>query len=264
MAAVDDLIDRYYTGVPFGQRVLERTVLDMLQRQGTSARVLDAGCGWDAPLVRTLSSHAWVVGVDLSRTLPVDLRTLCADLEKLPFRDATFSIIYSRSVFEHLSDPSAVLEELWRILTPGGVCAILTPNTWDYSSVAARLTPQWFHQWFVNKTYGQGQYDTFRTLYRANSPRFFRRLAAQGRWRLLRLDGLRHYPSNLTFSRLLFRCGIAYDFLLDRLKLVSMQPSLIAVLQKPEIFSAASGRNQTKEWRRSVGGERRPNAHCER
>lgn len=232
MKPVDDLIERYYKGMPIGRRALEHAIRSAL-REGKT-RALDAGCGWDAPLTRRFSNEAWVVGMDLSRQLPRDLLTICGDLGALPFRDEAFSLIFSSSVFEHLLTPEDVLAEFHRTLQPGGLCVILTPNRYDYSSLAAKWTPQVFHRWFVTRLYGAHAYDTFPTYYRANSPRYFEGFVREQRdkWRLRELRGLRHYPANLMFSRALFQFGIFFDSSIAKLGLRSLQPSLLVMLEK--------------------------------
>lgn len=231
MAEIRQLIERFYSHVLIGQRALEAEIGEALAQADT--RALDAGCGIDAPLTRKFSDRASVVGIDLCRGLPKDLPVVTGDLSKLPFQDGAFSVIFSRSVFEHLPEPEVVLEEFGRVLRPKGTCIILTPNRFDYASIIAALTPQWFHQWFVRKLYGSAAYDTFPTVYRANTPGFFRSLGSRKNgWRIKRIFGVRHYPANLAFSRLLFRLGILYDWLIARAGLTALQPSLLVVLEK--------------------------------
>lgn len=230
MAAVRDLIDRYYGSILFGERALETTVREFMP---ADCRILDAGCGSDALFSRKFSRDALMIGIDLCDELPKDLHVVQGDLSRLPFSENVFSMVCSRSVFEHLTDPDAVMAEIHRTLKPGGFCVILTPNRWDYSSVVARFTPQVFHKWFVNRTYGSNTYDTFPTRYRANTPAYFRSLAnGQRKWRIRKLTGLRHYPANLIFSRTLFRVGVFYDWLIARLGWSALQPSLLVVLEK--------------------------------
>lgn len=228
------LIDRLYSDVLIGQRALEAEICAALARGQTEA--LDAGCGIDAPLTRKFSAEASVVGIDLCSGLPPDLQVVAGDVSKLPFRDGAFSLIFSRSVFEHLAQPELVLQEFQRVLRPNGTCIILTPNKFDYSSIVAALTPQWFHQWFVRKVYTSAAvYDTFPTLYRANTPGFFRSLTKRNRgWRVRRISGVRHYPANLVFSTLLFRLGVFYDWVIARAGLTALQPSLLVVLEKAD------------------------------
>src|SRR5215469_8276550 len=232
MAHVQDLINQFYSEVSIGQRALEGAIREAIALGGGSLG-LDAGCGIDAPLTRKFGEQIRVVGIDLCRGLPRDLPVVTGDLSQLPFPDETFSIIFSRSVFEHLTDPEQVMAEFERVLQPSGRCIILTPNRFDYSSIVAASTPQWFHDWFIRKVYDAAAYDTFPTVYRANTPRFFRSLVNRtGKWRIQSISGLRHYPANLAFSRLLFRLGIIYDRAIDRLALTALQPSLLVVLEK--------------------------------
>jgi SAM-dependent methyltransferase len=253
MQEIHQLIDRYYSDVLIGQSALEAEITAAFARGQTDA--LDAGCGIDAPLTRKFGDQAWIVGIDACRGLPQGIRFVTGDLSKLPFAEDTFSLIFSRSVFEHLPQPEIVLKEFQRVLRPDGRCIILTPNKFDYSSLVAAVTPQWFHEWFVRKIYGApAAYDTFPTFYRANTPGFFRSLAKNTHgWRIRRISGVRHYPANLTFSKLLFRLGIFYDWIIARMKLVSLQPSLLVVIQKTQapVHSEATyaGRQEASAYR---------------
>jgi SAM-dependent methyltransferase len=51
-------------------------------------------------------------------------RILQMNAERMTFADATFDFVYSCSVFEHLSDPGAVIDQINRVLRPGGVAHI--------------------------------------------------------------------------------------------------------------------------------------------
>ena len=51
-----------------------------------------------------------------------------ADAERLPFADATFDVVVSSDVIEHLPDVEAHVAEVARVLAPGGRYYLKTPN----------------------------------------------------------------------------------------------------------------------------------------
>lgn len=47
------------------------------------------------------------------------------DAEKLPFEDNTFDVVYSNGVIHHTPNTQTVVEEIWRVLKPGGRAIIM-------------------------------------------------------------------------------------------------------------------------------------------
>jgi O-antigen biosynthesis protein len=100
-------------------------------------RVLDAACGMAYGSRMLLDAGAAeVVGVDIAEEVIADLRSLggprlrfeVADLRHLPFGDDEFDLITCFEAIEHVAEPELVLDELRRVLRPGGLLAISTPN----------------------------------------------------------------------------------------------------------------------------------------
>ncbi|MFE0100010.1 class I SAM-dependent methyltransferase [Streptomyces sp. NPDC059009] len=101
------------------------------------AVVLDIGCG-DGRAARTaaplLAGHR-VVGVDWSQDalrraqahLPYAIRGELTD-GGLPFADGAADAVLFSEVIEHLVDPDSALDELRRVLRPGGHLMLSTPN----------------------------------------------------------------------------------------------------------------------------------------
>ena len=76
-----------------------------------------------------------VVGVDISpetKNFGHDFEVSICDVEteKLPFKDDTFDVIYSKSFIEHLYYPERYLKEAYRVLKPGGLLLTLVPD-WE-------------------------------------------------------------------------------------------------------------------------------------
>lgn len=88
--------------------------------------VLDCGCG-NAPFVQVYGANAdHLVLVDRAAGLPfLDARV---DLDRgLPFRGASFDAVLLSDVLEHVPRPSDLLEELHRVLRPGGRLLLSVP-----------------------------------------------------------------------------------------------------------------------------------------
>lgn len=59
----------------------------------------------------------------------VDYRTCDLGSEPLPFSDSSFDVVTYTDVIEHHSfSPKKVLREIYRVLVPGGLCLLSTPN----------------------------------------------------------------------------------------------------------------------------------------
>lgn len=105
--------------------------------QGRGGCVLDLGCGnglstdYLAAELRTrrvagmdLSFQSLAMGKQAGVTAPL----LCGSVNHLPFRDATFDVVTSHAMVEHLGDAATALAEMDRVLKPGGLLVINAPN----------------------------------------------------------------------------------------------------------------------------------------
>ncbi|MBI4727357.1 class I SAM-dependent methyltransferase [candidate division TA06 bacterium] len=98
--------------------------------------VLDLGAGDGAFTVPLTRQGLRVVACDLSRTRLQNLKACTSELVELnamaiPFKPSVFDTILFIEVLEHLPDRSAqqrLLTELGRVLKPGGVVVLTTPN----------------------------------------------------------------------------------------------------------------------------------------
>jgi len=130
--------------------------------------------------------------------------------EAIPYPDASFDLVFACNVLEHLERPRAVFQEVWRVLRPGGVFLAKTPNRWHYVPLIASVTPHGFHQW-VNRLRGREAGDTFPTLYRANTPRALRRLAAATGFSVVAVALLERRPEYLRITPPTYLVGWMYE-----------------------------------------------------
>ncbi|MBI2603643.1 MAG: class I SAM-dependent methyltransferase [Deltaproteobacteria bacterium] len=94
--------------------------------------LLDLGCGRGDFLKEFKNCGLNVTGIDNSNH-PDHLlasQTVCADIDgkKLPFEDESFDVVFSKSVIEHIHDTDTLLSESYRLLKPGGINIIMTPD----------------------------------------------------------------------------------------------------------------------------------------
>lgn len=122
-------------------RVLE--FVDALKLPQGSA-VLDAGCG-PGYLMEALSTRGFrLSGIDASERMleaadarikkanpgcPIELKV--GNIEELPFASESFDLVTSTGVIEYLPGDTKVLEEMSRVLRPGGHLVLPVTNAWS-------------------------------------------------------------------------------------------------------------------------------------
>lgn len=100
------------------------------------ADCVDIGCGSGgiafhlAPLVRSMigvDPESWRRWSDFQSQRD-NLQFLKEPVESLPLPDASTDVVICNQVYEHVQDPKLLIEEIHRILKPGGYCYFAGPN----------------------------------------------------------------------------------------------------------------------------------------
>ncbi len=115
-----------------------------------NARFLDAGCGDGYILQETRkrfpTQFQTLCGLDISHYKTIRARArlgenaalAVANVEALPFRDASFDVILCTEVLEHLLSVEPGIAELARLCAPGGRVILSTPSRqpmfWSYTN----------------------------------------------------------------------------------------------------------------------------------
>ena len=109
-------------------------------------RILDVGCGLGNDLSRFVSGGSEGVGIDISQTAIMlsrknfQFRELSAEFvqmdgEEMAFQDNSFDVVYCHTVLHFTPHPDALVQEIHRVLKPGGLAIIMTINrhSWLYA-----------------------------------------------------------------------------------------------------------------------------------
>ena len=140
------------SGVSKYSKILEDAGIHQMSRGGTFEKILEVverfrrGTTLDAPsgpglLSKVLSGMGFrVVSADLNRSVfvPADeIPFVQVDLNMpLPFRSGQFNLIVCGDGLEHLENHFAAFREFSRMLSPGGMLVVATPN---YLTIGRRL-----------------------------------------------------------------------------------------------------------------------------
>jgi SAM-dependent methyltransferase len=130
--------DRYGSYAPWMPKVMEFA-------SHAGEEVLEVGGGLGIDLAQFASHGARVTDVDLSaghlalaeehfRLRGLAGRFVHHDGEDLPFPDASFDLVYSNGVIHHTPNTKRVVEEIWRVLRPGGrvIVMVYAENSLNY------------------------------------------------------------------------------------------------------------------------------------
>jgi SAM-dependent methyltransferase len=136
-----DMSDDAYLVEEHGRRATAVRLLELIRARVPAGRLLDVGCGHGLLLDEARTAGYEPTGLELSRSAAGHARDgLGLDVREVPleaFEDPEgFDVVVLADVLEHLDDPVDGLARCARLLRPGGVLCVVTP---DPSSATARL-----------------------------------------------------------------------------------------------------------------------------
>ena len=166
----------------FAGRVFEgresrlRKALAFFEREAERGELLDVAAG-SGLAAQALAAQGWTVtALDLSQELVNQIRArpgvheaLQHDLSSgpLPFDDKRFAGVFAGEIIEHLVDTRRFLEEIHRVLRPGGLLVVTTPNLASFEN-RVRLVFGVYPAWLEYELSSQGHVRAYtkRTLQR--------------------------------------------------------------------------------------------------
>jgi SAM-dependent methyltransferase len=161
------------------------------------SRILDFGAGrgvqgtngnrFVRDLINLKGRVSHITGVDVDKAVlenpMVNDAYVVAPGSPLPFEPASFDIIYSDWVLEHVDDPRAFIREVERVLKPGGWFFGRTPNKFGLIAASASLVPNRLHARTLRLLQpDREEQDVFPTRYRINTLHAIRKHLSPDRW----------------------------------------------------------------------------------
>lgn len=218
-----------------------------------AGRILDVGCGPGFFSERIAREHLGpggaVIGVDVDASLievarhrlagsdlPVEFRLGTA--VRLPLEDDSVDFSYARFLFQHLSTPRSVLDEMIRVTRPGGTVAVVDT---DDGGLVVHPEPDGFQ-------------DLLRASYDAQTQRGGDRRIGRKLLGLLGSAGLQDpgvsvrplttdhlAPAHFVAITLGFKAGVLGPPHMERERALQIQGALRAAAEEPGFFGHALG-----------------------
>jgi SAM-dependent methyltransferase len=123
--------------------------------------IADIACGFGYGTRQLAKQGQWAVGIDRHQETLVTashhcsapkLIYLCADAQKLPLVSGSIDRIFSFLTIEYLTDADSFLSEVRRILRPGGLFILATPNRLTHSPGQAKpRDPLHVQEWTLSE-----------------------------------------------------------------------------------------------------------------
>lgn len=127
--------NKYYDTARSGSGDYDHPGMILIKQLSRKAsKILDAGCG-EGSRLNYFAGNRVGYGVDISkkaislakRNFPKH-KFINSDVNKLPFPDNTFDLVYSAYVLEHTIHPEKFVDEMLRVTSHGGHIVFLAPN----------------------------------------------------------------------------------------------------------------------------------------
>lgn len=142
--------DEYFADLDTQRYRSHRHLLEWIHAMQPGRSVLEVGCGVGLDSAQMAQHGLQVTALDLTvigaktaderaRRKDLDAAYLCASGEALPFADETFDYVYSFGVLHHASDTQACIDEVRRVLKPGGEARIMLYNRHSLNELAHRM-----------------------------------------------------------------------------------------------------------------------------
>lgn len=127
-------------------------------------KILEVGFGMGTDLFQFAKAGSVVAGIDLSQKhleiakkrfslYGVDADLRLGDAENIPFNNEVFDVVYSFGVIHHTPDTKKAINEIYRVLKPGGVAIISVYHKYSAFYFFKILGPYIYKLRFLKESY---------------------------------------------------------------------------------------------------------------
>ncbi|MAI81117.1 MAG: hypothetical protein CL917_19405 [Deltaproteobacteria bacterium] len=203
-----------------------------------NSQILEVGAGLNNGTSQFLAERGRLDGVDIDPDVHQNdalenAWTIQGD--DYPVENERYDACVSNYVLEHVADPDAHLNEIHRILKPGGCYIFRTPNLFHYVAMVSALTPHSFHKRYANRLRDleAEAHDPYPTVYKLNTRKALHTRAINAGFKVMSLEMIESTPSYGASSRALFFAGLAYErVVMSTERLAGLRANLLGVLRK--------------------------------
>ncbi len=153
-------------GKHYSTAEMEKTLADYAHYLGhpvpTVKRYLDIGCGTGSAVVNLSlfpkmgDAHGCDISLGMLKVCRTNAHSVgsevtlaVSDAQKLPYRDDTFDLITCHAVLHHVARPREVLQEIHRVLAPGGRALVFEPTRYGTALCFRLMRITWGVVWGI-------------------------------------------------------------------------------------------------------------------
>lgn len=233
------LFEKYYYSNPRfegGTRPFFRLCREQIP---SGAEILEVGSGPSNECSKVLSGIGAVAGLDIDPDVKDNQwlsKAFVFDGKQMPFADSSFDACVSNFVLEHVSHPEEHFMEVARVLRPGGIYCLRTPNLFHYVSMGAFMMPHSVHLLLANRLrkLPEGAHDPYPTVFRSNTRSRLRKLCHMSGLDTPAITMLEPEPSYGRAHSLLFYPMMTYERLVNLSNILSgFRNTILMAVRKP-------------------------------
>ena len=193
-------------------------LMELYAKTPLRGRLLEIGCGRGEFLVEAANRGLEVAGIEYSEDSASQARQLLGgrgqvvtgDIDSAQLPAESFDYCVFADVIEHVRDPAAFIEQVWRLLKPGGLVFVATPSL---DSPSAR----WLKEEWMEFKLEHLSYFNRRTLDRLLHRHHFTDIQTGAGYKVLTIDYIRshflRYPTRGLTALAMSLCGMLPAFI---------------------------------------------------